>query len=74
MRTVIRLPLADWSIEATGGAPAANMLQRVLKASLRSCRSIHTVLARAGVQEPIHALRAELDSEWVGQMPYVSRI
>ncbi len=66
MRTVIRLPLADWSIEATGGAPAANMLQRVLKASLRSCRSIHTVLARAGVQEPIHALRAELDSEWVG--------
>ena len=67
MRSVIGLPERGWLVQATGGERSSRVAGKVIDATRRACRSVHTVLSRAGIQEPVHALHAELDSEWVGR-------
>ena len=66
MRRTIPLPEFGWSVRACGGMSHACVENRVITTTRHALRSIHTVLANAGIQKPIDPLRAELDSEWVG--------
>lgn len=66
MRRTIPLPEFGWSVRACGGMSHACVENRVITTTRHALRSIHTVLANAGIQKPIDPLRAELHSEWVG--------
>ncbi len=61
------LPLAGWRVRATGGEGSPKIGDRAIDAAPLAQRSIHAVLAEAGIQRPWEGERAELDSEWVGR-------
>ncbi len=67
LRRAFPVSLGAWSVTATGGEGEGRMRGRSLAVESGSSWSIHAVLGRAGVQQPIDPLRAELESEWVGK-------
>lgn len=55
-----------WTATATGGDGITRGIGTFTIAR-GATSSIHAALSRAGIQQPIDPLRAELDSEWVGR-------
>ncbi|MDI9403570.1 MAG: hypothetical protein QM516_06835 [Limnohabitans sp.] len=64
-----RLPLPQdgWLVRATGGMGSSLVGDESVDVPPYAASSIHAALARAGIQQPWHGERAELDSEWVGR-------
>ena len=61
------LPLAGWRVRASGGEGSPKVGDRTIDAAPLAQRSIHAVLAGAGIGHPWEGERAELDGEWVGR-------
>ena len=55
-----------WTATATGGDGITRGIG-TFSIARGATSSIHAALSRAGIQQPIDPLRAELDSEWVGR-------
>ncbi|MFM1868192.1 MAG: hypothetical protein RL591_1600 [Planctomycetota bacterium] len=69
MADLRRLPVPQdgWAVRVEGGEGSPLVADAVIEVPPYAAASIHSVLARAGIEQPWHGERAELDSEWVGR-------
>lgn len=71
LRRAFPAPVGAWSVVAVGGEGEARMHRARVRVEHGSQWSIHAALARAGVQQTIDPMRAELDSEWIGKTEWM---
>ena len=69
MRDLRRLPLPQdgWTVRVSGGEGSPLVSDAVIEVPPYAAASMHSVLARAGIEQAWQGERAELDSEWVGR-------